>query len=311
MKEDQPFRFVNNGYPLNYFDKTVVPWPKPKLEDTPIHRYPTHKEIQDMKMREFNKLFTETPLELTRQLLEKWAESLITGDRFGVMGTRIVLSSELPKKHALGAATVLLGYRCYYIRVATGERGMVSSSTCCAFSPILGCFVGDLLPYSVGRSIHEAEYRLATFGDSYDGPNIIGTLRPNTLLRPMLGCECSGSPEPLSDEVTRRLVMADHIAKDPAGSYPFARLLAQPRDSYLVSEDNPIEYQDIPFYMGRMLGMGHCGVRQMDRTLAMVSCIRRLEPKRYAMMLDDFDKLGPPDNLLGDALKHIDKFRTD
>lgn len=310
MKEDQPFRFVNNGHPFDYFDKTDVPWPKPKLEP-PTLQYPTLKEIQDMKMREFNKLFTETPKELARTLLERWAESLVTGDRLGVTGTRIVLSSAPPKKFALGAATVLLGYRCYYIQVATGERGVVSSSTCCAFSPILGCFVGDVLPYVVGKAIHDAEYRLRTFGSSYDLSNTVSSFRYNCILRSVLGCECSGSPEPLSDADTRRLVMADYIAQDPVGSYGLARLMAQPRDSYLVSEENPIEYQDIPFYMGCMLGMKHQAVRQMDRTLAMVSCIRRLKPRRYAMMLEDFDKLGPPDNLLGDALKHIDKFRTD
>lgn len=47
-----------------------------------------------------------------------------------------------------------------------------------------------------------------------------------------------------------------------------------------------------------------------DMTLNLVSCIRQQEKEKRDRLMRLFDTYGPPDGPLGDALMHIDKFRS-
>jgi hypothetical protein len=50
--------------------------------------------------------------------------------------------------------------------------------------------------------------------------------------------------------------------------------------------------------------------RTDDMLLNLVSCIKNQPQEKRDKLMQLFDKYGPPEGPLGEALKHIDKFRS-
>ena len=91
------------------------------------------------------------------------------------------------------------------------------------------------------------------------------------------------TPDPLDDETSKLMLMADCIS---------------PLSGFLVS--------GLPLYKWQF-DAAEVGD---DMILNLVSCIRRQEKEKRDRLMRLFDTYGAPKGLLGEALMHIDKFRS-
>jgi hypothetical protein len=149
-----------------------------------------------------------------------------------------------------------------YAYVATGYKVKVvcrvgDPYVIAAYSPLVGGFIGhtELSYYDVTEGLYHTS---AMFG------------APLT-------------PEPLDDETSKLILMADCI----------------PSLCATLANDSPLyKWQ-----------FGSAAVGD-DMLLNLVSCIRRQEKEKRDRLMCLFDTYGAPKGLLGEALMHIDKFRS-
>lgn len=99
-------------------------------------------------------------------------------------------------------------------------------------------------------------------------------------------------PRPADDDSILRAVMAEQLSDvDPHTLPQIVLKESEAVSGYLLSE------------LERLTSIA-------DPTIALVSCIRKLSSHKRNKILELFDKHGPPSGILGEALLHIDKFRT-
>lgn len=91
----------------------------------------------------------------------------------------------------------------------------------------------------------------------------------------------SPTPDPLDDNTSRRILMADCLEK-------LSATLARGDEPQRWHFNNPTD----------------------DMLLNLVSCIKNQPQEKRDRLLRLFDKYGPPKGILGEALMHIDKFRS-
>lgn len=91
----------------------------------------------------------------------------------------------------------------------------------------------------------------------------------------------SPTPDPLDDDTSRRILMAD-----------------------CISNLNTQLARNLPLHPWQLTGPSE------DKMLNLVSCIRQQPQERRDRLVVLFDKYGPPKGILGEALMHIDKFRS-
>lgn len=104
----------------------------------------------------------------------------------------------------------------------------------------------------------------------------------------------AGKPEeqPIDDDLAIRLLMAEWLAYVDFYVLPELLLSKGGTDStYLKRRLKELTSVDEPM-------------------IALVSCIRKLPTDTRNRMLELFDKHGPPSGIIGEALLHIDKFRS-
>lgn len=104
----------------------------------------------------------------------------------------------------------------------------------------------------------------------------------------------AGNPEeqPIDDDLALRLLMAEWLS--------YVDFYALPE---LLLSEGGVE----SVYLKRRLKELTSVEEPM---LALVSCIRKLPTDTRNRMLELFDKHGPPSGIIGEALLHIDKFRS-
>jgi hypothetical protein len=148
----------------------------------------------------------------------------------------------------------------HHVRIVTGYKvKMLVNSydpiVIAAYSPLVGGFIASAA----------MEYYPAT-EDLY---------HPSSLSR------VSPTPDPLDDNTSRRILMADCISN-------LNSTLARGSELHKWQFKNPTD----------------------DMMLNLVSCIRQQPQEKRDRLMVLLDKYGPPEGPLGEALMHIDKFRS-
>ena len=151
-------------------------------------------------------------------------------------------------------------YGNHMVRLVTGYKvKMIVNSydpiVIAAYSPLVGGFIASAA----------MEYYPATEGLYYTGSL----------------SHVSPTPDPLDDNTSRRILMADCLEN-------LSATLARGNEPQRWQFHNPTD----------------------DMMLNLVSCIRQQPQEKRDRLMVLFDKYGPPDGILGEALMHIDKFRS-
>ena len=148
-----------------------------------------------------------------------------------------------------------------YAYVATGYKvkGVCSVGdpyVVAAYSPLVGGFIGH-----ISLTYYDVKERLY-------GTRAMSCVPP--------------TPEPLDDETSKLILMADCV----------------PQLCTSLVHGSPL-------YRWQF-----CGATSDDMVLNLVSCIRQQEKEKRDRLMRLFDTYGTPKGLLGEALMHIDKFRS-
>jgi hypothetical protein len=165
-----------------------------------------------------------------------------------------IMLSEIPFRYAeydtQSYAFVTTGYKVKAV-CRVGDPYVVA-----AYSPLVGGFIGTIS--STYYDVKEGLYHTSA-----------------------MSC-VPPTPEPLDDETSKLILMADCVPQ---------------LCTSLVSGS--------PLYRWQF-----CGAASDDMLLNLVTCIRQQEKEKRDRLMRLFDTYGAPKGLLGDALMHIDKFRS-
>lgn len=211
---------------------------------------------------------------------EQWVRNLQDYDPLAVAGTCINLSLNRTREARGGYATrSFTQWRAVSVRghriirtVITPDR--VDNDVLFAYSP--------LLKNSIGRP-----FRVMAAGD----PEWLIDMAPKW--QPPMDT-IAAVPDPVSDEQSRRAVFAHLLGGHLAGIAMDAKVGRLSHEN----ERHPLAIAD------RALGR-----RFTDTVLALVALIKN-HPSHRAVM-DAFDRWGPPEGPVGEALIHIDRFRSE
>ena len=168
-----------------------------------------------------------------------------------------IMLAEIPHQYHESATS----YGSHHVRLVTGYKvKMIVNSydpiVIAAYSPLVGGFIASAA----------MEYYPPT-EDLYHTSSL---------------SHVSPTPDPLDDDTSRRILMADCI---PQLSTQLAR--------------------NLPLHPWQLTSPSE------DKMLNLVSCIRQQPQEKRDRLMRLLDKYGPPDGgLLGEALMHIDKFRS-
>jgi len=200
------------------------------------------------------------PEALIEGKLLDWRRNVDLGNRTEVTLTEIPFNYEELQKRDAHTALLVTGYKIKLI--INGEEPTVVA----AYSPMVGGFIFSYSHYGIYSSgplvtRHDDEGLYSSIGLAYV---------PYT-------------PEPLDDDTSRLVLMADCV---PTVTH------------------NLIQGYDLPRWLFRDAAVGD------DMMLNLVSCIRQQPQERRDRLMVLFDKYGPPKGILGEALMHIDKFRS-
>ena len=167
-----------------------------------------------------------------------------------------IMLSEIP--HQYHETTGSRG--CHHVRVVTGYKvKMVVNSfdpiVIAAYSPLVGGFIASA----------DMEFYPATEG----------------LYHTISLSHVSPTPDPLDDNTSRRILMADCISN-------LSSALARGFELHKWQFKNPTD----------------------DMMMNLVSCIKQQPQEKRDRLMVLLDKYGAPEGPLGEALMHIDKFRS-
>lgn len=200
------------------------------------------------------------PEALIEGKLLDWRRNVDLGNRTEVMLTEIPFNYHESQSHDAHTALLVTGYKIKLI-INRYEPTVVA-----AYSPMVGGFIFSYSHYGIYSSgplatRHEDEVLYSSIGLAYV---------PHT-------------PEPLDDDTSRLVLMADCV--------PIVTL-------------NLIQGYDLPLWLFGDAAVGD------DMMLNLVSYIRQQPQERRDRLMRLFDKYGAPEGPLGEALMHIDRFRT-
>jgi hypothetical protein len=200
------------------------------------------------------------PEALIEGKLLDWRRNVDLGNRTEVMLTEIPFDYHESQRHDAHTALLVTGYKIKSI-INRYEPTVVA-----AYSPMVGGFIFSYSHYGIYSSgplatRHEDEGLYSAIGLAYV---------PYT-------------PEPLDDDTSRLVLMADCV---PDVTH------------------NLIQGYDLPRWLFKDAAVSD------DMMLNLVSCIRQQPQERRDRLLSLYDRFGPPEGPLGEALTHIDKFRT-
>jgi hypothetical protein len=167
-----------------------------------------------------------------------------------------IMLSEIPHQYHETTG----GYGTHHVRVVTGYKvKMIVNSfdpiVIAAYSPLVGGFIASAA----------MEFYPAT-EDLYHTSSL---------------SHVSPTPDPLDDNTSRRILMADCISN-------LSSTLARGSELHKWQFKNPTD----------------------DMMLNLVSCIRQQPQEKRDRLMVLLDKYGAPEGPLGEALMHIDKFRS-
>lgn len=168
-----------------------------------------------------------------------------------------VMLAEIPHQYHETTAS----HGSHHVRLVTGYKvKMIVNSydpiVIAAYSPLVGGFIASAA----------AEYY----------PETEGLYQTGSL------SHVSPTPDPLDDDTSRRILMADCLAN-------LNTTLARGLELYKWQLKDAVSD---------------------DMMLNLVSCIRQQTQERRDRLMVLFDKYGAPEGILGEALMHIDKFRS-
>jgi hypothetical protein len=167
-----------------------------------------------------------------------------------------IMLSEIPHQYHETTGS----YGTHHVRVVTGYKvKMIVNSfdpiVIAAYSPLVGGFIASAA----------MEFYLATEG----------------LYHTSSLSHVSPTPDPLDDNTSRRILMADCISN-------LSSTLARGSELHKWQFKNPTD----------------------DMMLNLVSCIKQQPQEKRDRLMVLLDKYGAPEGPLGEALMHIDKFRS-
>lgn len=199
------------------------------------------------------------PEALIEGKLLDWRRDVDLGNRTEVMLTEIPFNYHESKNADAHTALLVTGYKIKSI-INRFEPTVVA-----AYSPMVGGFIFSYSYYGIYSSgplatRHEDEGLYSSIGLAYV---------PYT-------------PEPLDDDTSRLVLMADCVPN--------------------VTHDL-IQGYDLPRWLFK-------DAVSDDVILNLVSCIKNQPQEKRDRLMVLFDKYGPPKGILGEALMHIDKFRS-
>ena len=216
-------------------------------------------KIIKLTRTEFRRRYKRPETLIEGKLLD-WRRNVDLGNRTEVMLSEIPFEYNESEKSDTHTALLVTGYKVKWI------MNKYEPTVVAAYSPMIGGFIFSYSYYGVYGSgplvtRHEDEGLYSSIGLAYV---------PYT-------------PEPLDDDTSRLVLMADCV---PDVTH------------------NLIQGYDLPRWLFKDAAVSD------DMMLNLVSCIRQQPQERRDRLMVLFDKYGPPEGPLGEALKHIDKFRT-
>jgi len=232
-----------------------------------------------MNKKRIKKQVMESGPEL-RSRIREWLDAVEAGKQSDVWLSNFVMN--WTDSGRLSSCVVNRGYGILQVHF---HKGHALKSIECVYSPLLKKFLGT--PYSVARAL---------------GDTSIPYRRIDPALLYWLGEDDCGHPDiglPLSDEMSRRLALAGCVSEGLDGNG-----MRSPRSLLLTKRDADMDQHDRSKLSSLLFG------EMDDIVLGLVTLIDKMPRDKRDEIFRLYDEIGSPNNWVGQALDHMDKFRS-